>query len=126
MFQQITIVGNLGKDPEMRFTDSGTAVCSFSVAASRKYTRNDETVEETVWFRVSVWGKMAEVCNTYLKKGSKVLILGRLTPDKATGGPRVYEANGEHRASFEVNAQEVRFLSKVEAKAETQEDEFPF
>ncbi len=113
MYHTIIIVGNLGKDPEMRYTPSGQAVTSFSVATSRKYTTGGgEQVEETIWFRVSAWGKSAEVCNQYLKKGSKVLIEGRLTPDKSTGGPRVYEKqDGTTAASFEVNASVVKFLS---------------
>ena len=112
MYQQITLVGNLGNDPEMRFTPNGTAVTNISVATSNKYTKKDgEKVDETTWFRVSIWGKSAEAANTYLKKGSKVLVTGRMTVDKATGGPRVYESKGEHRASFEVTANEVKFLS---------------
>jgi single-strand DNA-binding protein len=97
----------------MRYTPSGQPVTSFSVATNRQYTNNSgETVKETIWFRVSVWGKMAETCNQYLKKGSKVLVEGRLTADAATGGPRIWNAqDGSPRASFEVNAQTVRFLS---------------
>src|SRR5512137_1862917 len=113
MFQTIILAGNLGRDPEMRYTPSGQPVTSFSVATNRQYTNNSgETVKETMWFRVSVWGKMAEVCNQYLKKGSKVLVEGRLTADSATGGPRIWTSqDGQPRASFEVNAQTVRFLS---------------
>jgi single-strand DNA-binding protein len=113
MFHTIIIVGNLGKDPEMRYMPSGQAVTSFSVATSRKYTSsNGEQVNETIWFRVSAWGKQAEVCNQYLKKGSKVLVEGRLTPDKNTGGPRIWQKqDGTSGASFEVTAQTVRFLS---------------
>jgi len=112
MFQQITIVGYLGRDPEMRFTPSGQAVTSFSVATSRSYTTNaGQKVDETTWFRVSVWGAQAESCNQYLKKGSPVLVLGRLRPDPQSGGPRIYTRNdGTPGASFEVNAQNVRFL----------------
>lgn len=113
MFQTLILIGNLGKDPEMRYTPSGQPVTSFSVATNRQYTNNSgETVKETIWFRVSVWGKMAETCNQYLKKGSKVLVEGRLTADAATGGPRIWNSqDGSPRASFEVNAQTVRFLS---------------
>ncbi len=113
MFQTIILAGNLGRDPEMRYTPSGQPVTSFSVATNRQYTNNSgETIKETIWFRVSVWGKMAETCNQYLKKGSKVLVEGRLTADAATGGPRIWNAqDGTARASFEVNAQTVRFLS---------------
>ena len=113
MYHTIIIVGNLGKDPEMRYTPSGQAVTSFSVASSRKYTSsNGEQVNETTWFRISAWGKQAEICNQYLKKGSKVLVEGRLTPDKNTGGPRIWQRqDGTSGASFEVTAQTVRFLS---------------
>ena len=113
MFQTIIIVGNVGRDPEMRYTPSGQAVTSFSVATNRQYSNNNgETVKETIWFRVSAWGKTGETCNQYLKKGSKVLIEGRLTADPATGGPRIWNGqDGSPRASFEVSAQTVRFLS---------------
>jgi single-strand DNA-binding protein len=113
MFHTIIIVGNVGKDPEMRYTPSGQAVTSFSVATNRQYTTGSgEQVKETVWFRVTTWGKQAEICNQYLKKGSKVLIEGRLTPDKATGGPRIWnKQDGSTGASFEVTAGTVRFLS---------------
>jgi single-strand DNA-binding protein len=67
--------------------------------------------QETVWFRVSVWGKQAEVCNQYLSKGRQVLVEGRLTAEKETGGPRIWtDQNGKPRASYEVSAFEVRFL----------------
>jgi single-strand DNA-binding protein len=113
MFQTIILAGNLGRDPEMRYTPSGQAVTSLSVATNHQYTNNNgETVKETTWFRVSVWGKMAETCNQYLKKGSKVLVEGRLKGDPATGGPRIWNAqDGTPRASFEVTALNVRFLS---------------
>ena len=113
MYQTIIIVGNIGRDPEMRYTPSGQAVTSFSVATNRQYTNNNgETVKETIWFRVSAWGKTGETCNQYLKKGSKVLVEGRLTADPVTGGPRIWQAqDGTNRASFEVSAQTVRFLS---------------
>ena len=113
MYQTIIIVGNVGRDPEMRYTPSGQAVTSFSVATNRQYTNNNgETIKETIWFRVSAWGKTGENCNQYLKKGSKVLVEGRLTADPATGGPRIWQAqDGASRASFEVSAGTVRFLS---------------
>jgi single-strand DNA-binding protein len=113
MFQTIILAGNLGRDPEMRYTPSGQAVTSFSVATNRQWTNsNGELIKETVWFRVSAWGKMAETCNQYLKKGSKVLVEGRLTADATSGGPRIWTGqDGQPRASFEVSAQTVRFLS---------------
>jgi len=113
MYHTLIIVGNVGKDPEMRYTPSGQAVTSFSVATNRQYTTgNGEQVKETVWFRITTWGKQAEICNQYVKKGMKVLVEGRLTPDKATGGPRVWnKQDGTPAASFEVTAGTVRFLS---------------
>lgn len=112
MYQQITIVGYLGNDPDMRFTPNGQAVTSFSVASSRKYTNNSgQQVDETTWFRVSVWGAQAEACNQYLSKGRPVLVVGRLRPDPQTGYPRIFtRQDGTTGASFEVNAFEVRFL----------------
>ena len=113
MFHTIVIVGNVGRDPEMRYTPSGQAVTSFSVASNRRYTSsNGEQVNETIWFRISAWGKQAEVCNQYLKKGSKVLVEGRLTPDKNTGGPRIWQKqDGTSGSSFEVTASTIRFLT---------------
>lgn len=112
MYQKLVIVGNLGGDPEMRYTPSGQAVTNFSVATSRKWTDNGgQQHEETVWFRVSVWGSQAEVCNQYLSKGRQVLCEGRLTADKESGGPRIWtDQNGKPRASYEMTAYEVRFL----------------
>jgi single-strand DNA-binding protein len=113
MYHTVIIVGNLGRDPEMRYTPSGQPVTSFSVATNRQYTSSSgEQVKETTWFRISAWGKQAETCNQYLRKGSKVLVEGRLNADPATGGPRVWTGqDGSTRASFEVTAQTVRFLS---------------
>lgn len=113
MYHNLFIVGNVGRDPEMRYTPSGQPVTSFSVATNRQYTAsNGEQVKETIWFRISVWGKLAEICNQYIKKGSKVLAEGRLTPDKSTGGPRIWtKQDGSASASYEVTASTVRFLS---------------
>jgi single-strand DNA-binding protein len=111
MFHTILIVGNLGRDPEMRYTPSGLPVTSFSVASNRTFTRDNQQVKETIWFKVTTWGKQAETCNNYLKKGSKVLIEGRLTPGE-NGSPRMWTAqDGTSRSSYEVTANTVRFLS---------------
>ncbi len=113
MYQRIVLVGNLGRDPEMRYTPNGTPVTSFSVATNRKYTASDGQLrDETLWFRISVWGKQAETCNQYLGKGQKVLVEGTLIGDD-NGGPRIWIGqDGKPRASFEVRAQTVRFLSR--------------
>jgi single-strand DNA-binding protein len=135
MYHTLIIVGNVGRDPEMRYTPAGQAVTSFSVATNRQYTTSGgEQVKETIWFRVSTWGKQAEVCNQYVRKGSKVLVEGRLTPDKSTGGPRVWtKDDGVASASFEVTASTVRFLSSRgegeqhdEHPAAVAEDDIPF
>ena len=112
MYQTIIIAGNLGKDPDMRFTPNGQPVTSFNVATNRNYTdANGQQVKETVWFKVNVWGKQAESAHDYLKKGSKVLVEGRLIADE-TGNPRIYKrSDGSSGASFEVSASTVRFLS---------------
>jgi single-strand DNA-binding protein len=112
-YQIEIFTGNLGKDPESRFTPSGQKVCSFSVASNRQYTAaNGEQVKETTWRRVSVFGKLADTCETYLRKGSRVLVEGRLNPDKNTGGPRVWSKDGgEPSASFDVVASSVTFMS---------------
>jgi single-strand DNA-binding protein len=112
-YHTIILVGNLGRDPEMRYTPSGQAVTNFSVAVNDNYTNsNGEKVDRTIWVRVSTWGRQAETCNQYLKKGSKVLVEGRLAVDAATGGPRVWtRQDGSPSASYEVSASTVRFLS---------------
>lgn len=124
MYQQITIVGNLGNDPDMRFTPSGQAVTSFSVAANFSYTNNSgQKVDETTWFRISVWGAQAESCNQYLSKGRPVLVVGRLRPDPQTGSPRVYtKQDGTTGASFDVTASNVRFLPGGRDSASGPED----
>ena len=113
MYQKITIVGNLGRDPEMRYMADGTAVTSFSVATSRSWTGKDgQRQDETLWFRVNVWGRQAETTNQYLSKGKKVLVEGVLQGDAATGGPRLWSRqDGSMAASFEIRADTVRFLS---------------
>ncbi|MCC7352831.1 MAG: single-stranded DNA-binding protein [Anaerolineae bacterium] len=112
MYQKIVIAGNLGGDPQMRYTPSGVPVTSFSVATNRKWTdASGNPQERTVWFRVTAWRKLAETCNQYLNKGSKVLVEGEMEPDPQTGGPRMWQdKDGRTRASYEVTAREVRFL----------------
>ena len=128
---KVIIVGRVGRDAEMRYTPSGQAVTSFSVAVTRQYKKDGETVKETTWFRVSTWGKTAEACNQYVKKGMEVYVEGRLTPD-AQGNPRTYEKDGVTKASFEMVADIVQFGAKTEAhpKAEpvtaADPDEYPF
>ena len=140
MYQKVVIVGNLGTDPEMRYMPDGTAVTNFNVATNRKWTdkASGEPREETTWFRVSVWGRQAEVANQYLSKGRQVLVEGRLRPDPQSGGPRLWTGqDGTMRASFELNADTVRFIGgrdsagpmegePAEGPAAQEEDEIPF
>jgi single-strand DNA-binding protein len=116
MYQKMIIVGNLGRDPEMRYTPGGQAVTNMSVATNRRYNdSNGQRVDETTWFRVSVWGNQAEAVNQYLQQGSRVLVEGRLNPDPETGGPRIWTRNdGTPGASFEITAWRVVFLSSRE------------
>jgi single-strand DNA-binding protein len=112
-FQRLQIVGNLGRDPESRFTPKGTQMCEFSVAVNRRW--NDEAgnpQDETMWVRVTVWGPQGDACLKYLKKGSPVMVEGRLSVDASHGGPRTYvdSKDGKARASFEMTAREVLFL----------------
>lgn len=128
-FDQLTIIGRAGADAEMRYLDNGNPVTSFSVAVDRSYNdKNGELVKRTIWYRVSVFGKFAETCQN-IKKGERVFVVGVLTPDGGTGGPRIWKKNdGTPAASFEVNASVVRFLSqrKTENKQSAPVDESPF
>ncbi len=119
-FHTIIIVGRLGRDPEMRYTSTGQALTSFSMATDRRYTdSNGQQQKQTIWFNISVWGKQAENCNNFLKKGNQALVEGSLRADPQTGGPRVYpKSDGTSGARYEVTAQTVRFLTP---KGESQE-----
>ena len=102
---KILIIGNLGSDPEMRYMPSGDPVTSFSVATNRRYrTRDGEQRDETEWFRVNAWGRLAETTNQYLSRGSKVYVEGSLSSRSWQG------QDGQTRFSNEIRAQEVRFL----------------
>lgn len=104
---KVILVGNLGSDPEMRYTPNGKAVTSFNVATNRRYTTSGgESKEETDWFRVSVWGKQAEQCNQFLSKGKQVYVEGRLHARSWEG------QDGQTRTSLEVNAERVLFLGR--------------
>lgn len=120
MFHTIIFAGNVGREPEMRYTPAGKPVTSFSVAVSDGFGEN----KKTIWIRVSAWDKQAETCNQYLHKGSKVLIEGRLQFDPQTGSPRVFQRNdGTQSTSFEVNATTVRFLSSANEHGEQDHQE---
>ncbi|MGQ9518224.1 MAG: single-stranded DNA-binding protein [Anaerolineae bacterium] len=131
MFHRVILLGNLGGDPVMRYTPNGTPVTNFNVATNERWVdQSGETQERTTWWRVTVWGKQAEICNEYLSKGRQVLVEGTLVADPNTGGPRIWtDQNGNPRASFEVRARVVRFVGGrgeapgVEAGVELPESE---
>ena len=104
---KIIVIGNLGRDPEMRYTSNGQSVTSFSVASNRKFTTSTgEQREETEWFNVNAWGRLAELCNQYLTKGRQVYVEGRLSS-------RTYEGrDGQTRFVNEINLTDVQFLSR--------------
>jgi single-strand DNA-binding protein len=119
MYQSITIIGRLGKDPEMRYLPSGDPVTSFNVATDNVYTdKNGQKVKKTTWFRISVFGRQAENANQYLSKGKMVLIEGQLqATDK--GEPRVWTGqDGTAHATFEIRANQVKFLSPKSESAD--------
>jgi len=115
---KIIVIGNLGRDPEMKYTPTGQPVTTFSVASSRKYkTAAGEQREETEWFNVSAWGKLAETCNQYLIKGKQVYLEGRLKS-------RTYQAqNGETRFSLDISCNEIQFLGGGQGQGQGQESE---
>lgn len=99
------VVGNLGRDPEVRFTQSGRAVANFSVATSESWTGQDGSPQErTEWHNIVVWGKQAESCGQYLSKGRQVFVQGRIQTRKWT------DQNGQDRYTTEIVAQRVQFL----------------
>ena len=108
-FAQTIVIGNVGRDPEMRYLQNGTPVCSFSVAVSRRWTdRNtNEQKEKTVWYRVSCWRQLAETANTYVKKGMQIMVQGELEPARA-----YLDNAGQPAASLELTAQNMQFLGQ--------------
>ena len=109
---KIIVIGNLGRDPEMRYTPSGQSVTSFSIATNRKYTTGaGEQREETDWFNVSAWGRLADTCNQYLTKGQQVYVEGRLHL-------RSYEGrDGQTRWVNEISLTDVQFLGRPSGTA---------
>jgi single-strand DNA-binding protein len=106
-FNKVILVGNLGRDPELKHTPQGTAVCKFSVATSERRKSADGQVEETTtWFRVSVWGRQAELAQEFLVKGRQVYIEGRLRLEEYT------DREGNKRISPEVSATDIQFIGQ--------------
>jgi single-strand DNA-binding protein len=104
-FNKITIVGNLGRDPELRYTAQGTPVCSFSIATNeRRKDRTGEMQDHTTWFRVTLWNRMAETASQYLQKGKQVYIEGRLRVEE------YIDRDGKPRHSLEVFGTDMQFI----------------
>ncbi len=97
------LIGNLGKDPELKFLESGRAVCKFSLATSEKWTKDGEKHENTTWHNIVAWGKQAEVIKEYLSKGRQVYIEGRIEN-------RSYEQDGVTKYISEVVVQQFQFI----------------
>src|SRR5262245_30474493 len=106
-FNKIIVVGYLGRDPELRFTSQGLAVCNMSVASTEKRkSASGQSEEHTIWFRVTAWGRQAETANEYLAKGRQVYIEGRLRLEQYT------DREGNLRISPEINASDIHFLGQ--------------
>ncbi len=104
-FNKIIVIGNLGRDPELRYTPQGNAVCNFSVATSeKKRDKAGEMQEVTTWFRVTTWNKQAENASKYLTKGRPIYVEGRLRIEEWT------DRDGKNRYTLEVNATDLQFL----------------
>ena len=119
MLNKIMLIGNLGKDPEMNYTPSGVALTKFTLAVNRNIkTSTGEKQEETEWFNIIVWRQLAETCNTYLHKGSKVYIEGRLQQRKYT------DKNGIERWATEVILNEMEMLTPKSEQSSGSSSEF--
>ena len=113
-YEYTIIIGNVGRDPELRYTQGGDAVCSFSVAVTTAWNdrQTGERREKTKWYRVSAWRKLAETCNTYVRKGMQIMIAGTVEAHGFTNNA------GEAAASLELTAQTVQFLGRREGAQE--------
>jgi single-strand DNA-binding protein len=107
-YQYTIIIGNVGRDPELRYTPSGVAVCDFTVAVSRRW--NDRTTneqrEKTTWFRVSAWRGLAETANQFVHKGMQIMVAGEIDASAFTG------QDGQPRASLDLTARDIQFLGR--------------
>ena len=127
MLNKVMIIGNLGKDPEIRYTQSGSAVASFNVATTERFKdKNGQQQDQTEWHRIVAWGRLAEICGEYLHKGSKVYIEGKLQTRKWT------DQNGNEKYTTEIIAREMKMLDGAGKRGEdipnppTLPDDIPF
>jgi single-strand DNA-binding protein len=136
-FNKVILVGNLGRDPELRYTPQGTPVCSFSMATNeRRKDKTGEMQDHTTWFRVTLWGRQAETASQYLTKGRPVYIEGRLRVEEWT------DRDGKARHTLEVHGTEMQFIgggrgaeeapmekaaaAGVASEADVADDDIPF
>ena len=114
MYHKVSLIGNLGQEPETRFLANNNSVCSFSVATNRRWTNTDGSPgQETIWWRASAWGKLGEICQQYFSKGQLIFLEGRMTPDKETNGPRVWtDQSGQARAGYDLTVETMKMLGR--------------
>lgn len=126
MYQEITIVGNIGREPDYKTTQQGKAVAQFSVATTRNTLEQGVKGKETTWFKVSVWERAADYIKNYAHKGNKILVRGRLACDPQTGGPKVFfKADGNMACAFEIVADTVRLLTYDEQQMSQLQQQSP-
>jgi single-strand DNA-binding protein len=117
---KVILIGNLGADPEIRYTASGQAVAKFRIATTERYTdKQGNRQERTEWHRVTAWGKLAEICNQYLSKGKQVYIEGKIRSD-------TWEQDGVKRYSYEIIADNMQMLGQAQGRGQEREPETPF
>ena len=123
MMNKVILIGNLGADPELKYAQSGTAVCNFSLATTEKYTdKSGEKQEETEWHRIVAWGRLAEICGEYLSRGKKVVIEGKIRTREWT------DKDEKKRYTTEIIARQMVMLGAGEntPKQEKESDDIPF
>ena len=111
----VILIGRLGSDPEVRYTQSGTAVCNFDLATSEQWTKDGEKQERVEWHRIVAWSKRAEICGEYLSKGSNVYVEGKLQTRKWE------DKDGNTRYMTEIVANNIQFLDRKNEHREPQE-----
>lgn len=129
MYQKLIIAGRLGRDAEMKFLPNGDPSLSFSMATDRTWTTKDnQRQKETTWWRVTIFGKIAQSLNEYLVKGASVVVEGRLRVDQKTGGPVVYQSKtGSWGSNFEVLADQIRLIGNTKHDSDAKNnDDVPF
>lgn len=121
MYQQLILIGNLGTEPEMRYTASGIPVTNFNLAVSRRWTNTEgQAQEKTTWFRINLWRRQAEIASQYLAKGHRVMIVGEV--DNARPWT---DRDGNLRASIEVTATELKLMENRPANGNGDHDAGP-